>query len=259
MLGSANFTEAGIRRRTEVSVLFRDEPEVQELADWFDAHWRRAYELDDDRLARIAAFMAKLPTEPVVENTPDPEIAPPLFTRAAGLARLAGTTPSRRNGPRNGDFYFNYGHAEGWREWEDARRYGFICAGGGSWFSEPLAKLSPGDRVWVYAPHYGYVGVARVTGRVQPARDFQVREASGRMRPVMDVVAATDGYHHDEIGDPERCEYFVAVRWLQTVPVEEAVTESGFFATELIVCQPTARKWHDTLRRLRRAFPNYRG
>src|SRR5437763_739755 len=36
MVGSANFTDAGIRRRTEVSVLLRDELQVQELTDWFD-------------------------------------------------------------------------------------------------------------------------------------------------------------------------------------------------------------------------------
>jgi PLD-like domain len=257
MLGSANFTKAGIRQRTEVSVLFQNEPQVQELTDWFDAHWRRAYELDERLLNGIVAFMANLPEWQADETTPNPEISPPLFTQLASLVRLPGVTHRRRSGSRNGDFYFNYGHVEGWREWEDARKYGFICAGGGSWFSAPLGKLNPGDRVWVYAPHYGYVGVARVTDLVQPASSFQVRTSTGRMRPIMDVVASPDGYHSDDIDNPERCEYFVPVRWLQTVSVEQAVTGPGLFATELIVCRPTAQRWRNTLRRLRRAFPHY--
>jgi hypothetical protein len=259
MLGSANLTDAGIRRRTEVSVLFKDQPQVKELADWFDLHWQRAYELTDDLLTRIAAFIAKLPAEPVADEAPNPQIAPRISTNLAALLGLGGSPHHHRNGSRNGDFYFNYGHAEGWREWEDARRYGFICAGGGPWFSDPLLRLNPGDRVWVYAPHYGYVGVARVRGRAQPASDFRVKSSNGRMRPIMEVVTAREGYHHDDIDNPKKCEYFVSVRWLQTVRVEDAVTEPGFFATELIVCQPTAKRWHDTLRRLRKAFPHYNG
>ena len=40
-------------------------------------------------------------------------------------------------------FYVNYGGGLG-REWEDARRYSFISAGGGAHFSRPLRKLRRG-------------------------------------------------------------------------------------------------------------------
>ena len=113
MLGSANFTEAGIRHRAEVSVLVQGEGQVQELAGWFDAQWRTAYMLDDGLLSRIDAFVAKLPIEPVAERMRPPEIAPILSPRAAALVPLIKEAPRGRDGSSSSDFYFNYGHAEG--------------------------------------------------------------------------------------------------------------------------------------------------
>src|SRR5262249_50177288 len=46
----------------------------------------------------------------------------------------------------NGEFYVSFG---GDREWEEARRYGFISAGGGAWYSQTLELLEPGGRIWV--------------------------------------------------------------------------------------------------------------
>jgi hypothetical protein len=46
-------------------------------------------------------------------------------------------------------------------------------------------------------------------------------------------------YHRELVNDPERCEYFVAIEWLQTVPVEQAVQEVGFVGNQNTVCKPT--------------------
>ena len=78
---SANFTDAGIRQRIEVGVRLENDPQVQELTEWFDAQWLRAYELDKVLLKRIAAFMKLLPKEQVVEDTPNSVISPPLSTQ----------------------------------------------------------------------------------------------------------------------------------------------------------------------------------
>lgn len=56
--------------------------------------------------------------------------------------------------PWNGEFYVSFGDATS-RNWDDARRYGYISAGGGSWYSQTLKMLSPGDRVWVNIPKTG--------------------------------------------------------------------------------------------------------
>jgi hypothetical protein len=257
MVGSANLTDAGIRQRTELAVRLDGSPQVQELTKWFEAHWTRAYELDRACLKRIAAFMKSLPKARVVEDTPYPAISPLLPARLARLVPLPAARTSPKNGSREEDVYVNFGHEEGWREWEDARKYNFICAGGARRYSAPLATLTPGSRVWVYAPKCGYVGVARVTGPVEPASRFQVKTYDGKVRPIMKVLKSPDGYHSEHIKNPERCEYFVPVRWLETKPVKEAVKGRDLFANEQTVCRPTTPIWRFTLRRLRREFPEH--
>jgi hypothetical protein len=51
-------------------------------------------------------------------------------------------------------------------------RHGFISAGGGSWYSNSLNLLSAGDRIWVKAPKFGFVGVGRVRGKPVRAAEF---------------------------------------------------------------------------------------
>jgi hypothetical protein len=59
------------------------------------------------------------------------------------------------------------------------------------------------------------------------------------------------------VDDPERCEYFVPVRWLQAVPKERAVWEAGFFGNQNTVCKPTTPKWRSTVDRLKARFPEF--
>ncbi len=71
--------------------------------------------------------------------------------------------------PWNGEYYVSFG-ADRTRIWEEAVRYGFISGGGGTWYSNSLRMLAPGDRVWVKIPGAGFVGVGRVTGSRVAAR-----------------------------------------------------------------------------------------
>lgn len=167
-------------------------------------------------------------------------------------AAVASDGPSE---PWNGEFYCNYGHFEGVRSWTDAVQYGFISAGGGAFHSKTLQLLKPGDRVWVKAPGYGFVGVARIAGRAQPATKFKVTTPSGEA-PILEI-AKGGKYHSQFLNDPDRCEYFVPVRWLQTVPLEKAVQEIGLFGNQNTVCKPTAPKWRSTVERLKEKFPNF--
>ncbi len=77
-------------------------------------------------------------------------------------------------------------------------------------------------------------------------------------KPALAVL--TEATHHvDYIDDPERMENFVPMEWLQTVPVDRAVWEVGFFANTNSVCQPTAPRWRHTIERLKVRFPSYGG
>jgi hypothetical protein len=165
-------------------------------------------------------------------------------------------TPTGPNEPWNGEFYGSFG-ADVTRSWDDAVKYGFICAGGGAWFSKTLQLLNPGDRVWVKVPGSGFVGVGRVIGRAQNAADFRVMTPEGE-KPILEV-AKGGHYHAQYLNDPERSEYFVPMQWLQTVPVDKAIQEFGMFGNQNTVCKPTAQKWRTTVERLKEKFPGYAG
>jgi hypothetical protein len=174
----------------------------------------------------------------------------PVRTQVSATA-----APDGPNEPWNGEFYCNYGHGEN-RSWADAIQYGFICAGGGSFYTRTMQLLSPGDRVWVKAPGYGFVGVGRVKGRAQPATTFKVATPAGEI-PVLEIVK-NGKYHSEFLNDPERCEYFVPIQWLQTVPLEKAVQEIGLFGNQNTVCKPTTPKWRYTVERLKEQFPDFK-
>jgi hypothetical protein len=62
--------------------------------------------------------------------------------------------------PWNGrDFYVSFGEDQR-RSWEDARKYGFVSAGGGKWYSATLLQLNPGARVFACIPKVGYAALA---------------------------------------------------------------------------------------------------
>ena len=167
-------------------------------------------------------------------------------------AQVSAATPTQKGNrerePWNGEFYACFGHSET-RDWADARKYSFICAGGGSWYSNTLNLLALSDRVWVKAPGYGFVGVGEVTGPREPITTFRVATPDGE-RPATEVLTGTS-YHREFADDSERMEYFVPVRWLHSVPLDQAVNEIGMFGNQNTVCKPTTPKWRTTVERLK--------
>lgn len=164
------------------------------------------------------------------------------------------TPKSASKEPWNNEYYVSFGDGES-RSWDEARRYGFISGGGGAWYSRTLKQLSIGDRVWVNIPGRGYVGVGIVDGPTQPLSDYTIT-VDGQEKPAADVL--TEGtYQRDEIDDEEVCEYFVPVRWGQTVPKQQAVREAGFFGNQNTVAAPRAASWRATVERLKQSFPNF--
>jgi hypothetical protein len=170
-------------------------------------------------------------------------------------ANVAATTKVKgEKEPWNGEFYVSFGDTTT-RSWEDALKYGFISAGGGSWYSQTLKLLSPGDRVWVKIPKTGYVGVGIVKEAVQPVNDFKVETPDGE-RPCLDVLQHASLYRQ-HANDPEKAEYFVSVAWLDTVPTKKAVNEVGLFGNQNSVCQPSTPKWRHTVERLKTHFAKW--
>ncbi len=157
--------------------------------------------------------------------------------------------------PWNGEFYASFGPS-GYRSWEDARHYGYISGGGGSWYSQTLKLLQPGDLVWVKIPGIGYVGVGRVLQSMESVSTFTVPTDEGD-KLAMDVIRDGERYRM-EAADPDQAEYFVRIEWLQTIGSNEALNEVGLFGNQNTVCRPTTPKWRHTVERLKMRFPNWK-
>jgi len=147
-------------------------------------------------------------------------------------------------------FYVSFGEGpHERRDWDDARKYGFISAGGGGWYSRTLEQLFPGARIFVCIPGTGYVGVGKVLGPSVSINEFKV-EHDGKPIPILDVPlkakAAAKGAE-----DPETSEYFVPVEWIKTIPRDKAYWEKGMFANQNAV---TKMRNRFTLERLAQHF-----
>jgi hypothetical protein len=155
----------------------------------------------------------------------------------------------RPSGDWNGEFYISFGSGE--RHWEDAVKYGFISAGGGSWYTKTLKKLHAGDRIWVNIPHTGYVGVGTVTGESVQASQA-VFNVDGENRPMLDLDLLGNYFYSPD--DPSYAEYIVPVNWIKTFPENRAVKEIGFFGNQNTVCCPETSKWQYTVERLKKLW-----
>jgi len=155
--------------------------------------------------------------------------------------------------PWNGEYYASFGVNQN-RDWDEARKYGFISAGGGAWYSRTLGVLEPGGRVWVNIPGgVGYVGVGRITEAVVPIDEFTVDDGSGKRAPITSLPLRAAN-HTTLATNPDKAEHFVRVEWIKTVPIGEAIRETGFFGNQNSAAKPRARKWLHTVERLKQRF-----
>lgn len=155
-----------------------------------------------------------------------------------------------RKEPWNGEFYASFGSDY---PGKDARRLGFLCGGGAAWYSKTLAMLSEGDRVWVYIPKTGYVGVGEVVGERCRADEYRFDTPEGPR--TLQEMELTEGYPQiNPTKDDDEAEYLVPVRWIHTVRREEAFNEVGLFGNQNTVCKPTTPKWSHTVNRLKQAW-----
>jgi len=151
----------------------------------------------------------------------------------------------------NGEYYVSFGHGD-FRNWDDAIRYGFISAGGGSWYTRTLGMLSPSDRVWVNVPQRGYVGVGVVRDAPIPIDAFEIIDENGQKRNITEMSSAAARAKAEWSG--EKNERFVRIDWLQTVPLADAVKERGFFGNQNTVARPRTASWDHTVNRLKARF-----
>lgn len=156
------------------------------------------------------------------------------------------TTAKKDDEPWNGEFYVSFGDAHDMR-WEDARKYGFICASGGLWYTRTLSLLKPGHRVWVNVPKQGYVGVGRVTREACRIDEFDLSADADTLLN----VETTGDYGSPDLVSGETALVAVGVKWERDLDLGSAVKEVGFFGNQNTVARPVAAKWRHTVKRLK--------
>ncbi|AWB96370.1 hypothetical protein DCE93_12520 [Agromyces badenianii] len=130
------------------------------------------------------------------------------------------------------DWYVSFG---GDRSWDDARRLGFVSAGGGKFYTQTIRALPEGARVWVNIPQTGYVGVGTVVG---PAARFSDARVGGEGVPVpLATQSLVGSYPHRDAETNDDDEWVVPVEWIDTVPEKDAYWEKGLFANQNSACK----------------------
>lgn len=156
-------------------------------------------------------------------------------TEAGALARTAQGTNRTRAAWNGHDWYVAFGEGDGSRSWEDARRFGFVSAGGGEWYSRSLRNLPTNARVFVYIPKQGYVGIGTVTHTAVPYDEAMVT-VDGEEQPLRELELIGT-YDHPWDSSADSREYVVAVDWEAAVPTTDAVREVGLFANQNSACR----------------------
>ena len=127
----------------------------------------------------------------------------------------------------------------------------YLQFSGGTWYSNTLKLLSPGDRIWVNIPHTGYVGVGIVKSETKQAKDA-LFTVDGKHVGFSELQMQGEYLH--SLDEPENAEYVVQVDWIKTVPESQAVKEVGFFGNQNSVCRPRDQKWVYTVERLKKVW-----
>lgn len=146
----------------------------------------------------------------------------------------AAVNKKSKRAPWNGiDWYVSFG---GDRVWEDARRFNFISAGQGKFYSQTIRSLPEGARVWVNVPGTGFVGVGITLGPAARFESAQVR-INGEWQPLSEQQLATDyGFAVAERNDDD-AEWVVPVEWVDARHQSEAYWEKGMFASQHSACK----------------------
>ena len=146
----------------------------------------------------------------------------------------------------NDMYYVNVGEGTA-RNWDDCRRFGFLSAGQGVQWSEPMKSLSKGDIVVAYLKGHGYVGIGVVKEKAVNASHFRHNNKS-----LHDFKLVEPGIFNNY--DNAKAEYLVKVKWLKSFPREEAKWQKGkgLFTTQQVVARLSNQT--KTIKFLEKAF-----
>lgn len=126
----------------------------------------------------------------------------------------------------SGIYYYNVGEGPH-RNWDDYLKFGFISAGQGRRWRDAMLGFQKGDVVAAYLKRYGFVGIGKV---LEPARRFRDIEIRGKRLIDLELTCPNMRENSD---DAENSEYVALVKWIKTVPRNEArwKANAGLYTT----------------------------
>ena len=116
------------------------------------------------------------------------------------------------------------------RQWDFCREYGYLSAGGGLQYSDPLKKLEVGAQVVAYQKGRGYVGYG-VVRQVAAPIDAMVMPDGRTLEQTLDIVGK------NALLPEEKREFAVGIDWRKAVALESGVKFPGIFANQNVVCR----------------------
>jgi len=147
--------------------------------------------------------------------------------------KVAERTKNRKRGPWTGYWFVNAGPDPN-ADWENNRKFGYVGAGGGPKYSRPLFNLSAGDKIFIYRKTdaaRGYVGLGEVIGEPQLPGVAIIDN-----HPFFDLPIDNHCFQKNR-DDLDLANYVLPVRWIKTVPENNALRFPNIFANQNIVCR----------------------
>lgn len=151
-----------------------------------------------------------------------------------GTPAATGSAKKGKRAAWNGlDWYVSYG---GNRPWDDARKFGYVAAGGGKFYSQTMRTLPEGARVWVNVPGTGYVAVGKTLAPARRWVEALVKVGEGWAKLSEQHLVGTPHPHFDDVDD-DMAEWVVPIEWLDARPETEAYWQKGMFASQHSACK----------------------
>lgn len=132
--------------------------------------------------------------------------------------------------PWSGYYFVNAGLGDE-RSWKDLKRYGFVGACGGDFYTKRLEQLALGDKIFAFQKSQGYIGYGIVKSEKIIGSPFQTPDG-----PLFEQPLDQPGLKKNA-GDPAMAEYLVGVDWQKTYEPQDAKWFKGAFANQNIVCK----------------------
>lgn len=114
------------------------------------------------------------------------------------------------------------------RSWADARKYGFVSAGGGG--GTLLSNINIGDVIFCHIAGIGFVGIGTCVARETPAAQFTVND-DGTEKNILDCVWIDNAA---KAALNVQNEYFIGVRWIRTCSADDGYWEKGMTSVPMV-------------------------